>query len=379
MTTERYCRKTISIMQFFSQKINKILFKHIFLHKGMVVVYLITFSAFSSYFVYPRTANAGLFSFLSDLTGDTASAQTVEIPSVPNSQNINILQAAVNFDPNPIKSSDSIAMISGNALIAEIGPSGTVSDIENENTNTQISLYTVHKDDTLSTIAQMFDVSVNTILWANNLQRNSTIKEGDKLIILPITGIKYTVKKGDTIKGIVSKYRSDLNEVLIFNDLTISSKISAGDVIIIPDAEPETINTSRIAVSRQPVLNTIRDADGPYYPGYYDRPIDGGYKSQGLHGYNGVDLAAPSGTPIHAAASGIVIRSVMGGWHGGYGNYVIISHPNGTQTLYAHTLKNFVQVGDNVEQGQMIAKVGSTGRSTGPHVHFEVRGAKNPF
>ncbi len=379
MTTERYCRKTISIMQFLPQKINKILFKHISLYKGITFVFLTIFSTIFSYSIYPKTVNAGLFSFLSDLTGDKASAQTIKIPSLPNSQNINILQAAVNFDPNPIKSSDSVAMISGNALIAEIGPSGTVSDIENENTNTQISLYTVHKDDTLSTIAQMFDVSVNTILWANNLQRNSTIKEGDTLIILPITGIKYTVKKGDTIKGIVSKYKSDLNEVLIYNNLTISSKISVGDVIIIPDAEPEIINTSKIATSRQPVLNTIHNADGPYFPGYYNRPINGGYKSQGLHGYNGVDLAAPSGTPIHAAASGVVIRSVMGGWNGGYGNYVIISHPNGTQTLYAHTLKNFVQVGDNVEQGQMIAKVGSTGRSTGPHVHFEVRGAKNPF
>lgn len=375
MTTERYCRKTISIMQFLSQKLTKKLFLPTSLFKGMVIVSFFILSPV----LYPRTANAGLFSFLSDFTGDKVSAQTVKIPSLPNSQNIVILQAAVNFDPNPNKSSDGIAMISGNALIAEIGPSGTVSDIENENTNTQISLYTVHKDDTLSTIAQMFDVSVNTILWANNLQRNSTIKEGDTLIILPITGIKYTVKKGDTIKGIVSKYKSDLNEVLLYNDLTLSSKIAIDDVIIIPDAEPEIVSPSKIAISRQTTLNSVHDANGPYYPGYYMRPIDGGYKSQGLHGYNGVDLAAPSGTPIHASALGIVIRSVTGGWHGGYGNYVIISHPNGTQTLYAHTLKNFVQVGDNVEQGQMIAKVGSTGRSTGSHVHFEVRGAKNPF
>jgi murein DD-endopeptidase MepM/ murein hydrolase activator NlpD len=85
------------------------------------------------------------------------------------------------------------------------------------------------------------------------------------------------------------------------------------------------------------------------------------------------------GTPIRASAAGTVIVSKTGGWHGGYGNYVIISHSNGTQTLYAHTQKNFVSVGDSVEQGQLIARVGNTGNSTGPHVHFEIRGAKNPF
>lgn len=375
MTNDRYCRKTIFIMKFNLLKFSKKIFSTIFLNKEVTIAFLLI----SLPILYPKTVNAGLFSFLSNITGDEVSAKTIDIQTAPNSQNISVLQAAVNYDPNPNKSSDSIAMISGNALVAEIGPSGTVSDIENENTNTQISLYTVRKDDTLSDIAKMFDVSVNTIIWANNLERNTAIKEGDTLIILPISGIKYTVKRGDTIKGIAVKYKSDLNEILLYNDLTLSSVLTPGDVIIIPDAEPDANLTTKTILSRKTNTNTTRNTNGPYYPGYYIRPIDGGHKSQGIHGYNGVDLAAPIGTPIHAAASGIVIRSVTGGWHGGYGNYVVISHPNGTQTLYAHTLKNFVQVGDNVEQGQMIAKIGLTGRTTGPHVHFEVRGAKNSF
>jgi murein DD-endopeptidase MepM/ murein hydrolase activator NlpD len=109
------------------------------------------------------------------------------------------------------------------------------------------------------------------------------------------------------------------------------------------------------------------------------RPVSGGRESQGLHGYNAVDLAAPVGTPIYAAAEGTVIVSIMGGWNGGYGNYVVISHPNGTQTLYAHAKETLVIPGQHVEQGQLIAKIGMTGKTTGPHVHFEIRGARNPF
>jgi murein DD-endopeptidase MepM/ murein hydrolase activator NlpD len=91
-------------------------------------------------------------------------------------------------------------------------------------------------------------------------------------------------------------------------------------------------------------------------------------------------LAAPVGTLIKASAAGKVISSINnGGWNGGYGNYVIIAHDNGSQTLYAHNQKNFVTVGERVEQGEIIAKIGMTGKTTGPHVHFEIRGAKNPF
>jgi len=124
----------------------------------------------------------------------------------------------------------------------------------------------------------------------------------------------------------------------------------------------------------------VQSAGGPAYVGYYGHPIpSGARRTQGLHGYNGVDLGAPNGTPVVASAAGTVIISRQGGWNGGYGNYVVISHGNGTQTLYAHLSSNTVQTGDSVLQGQMIGYVGSTGRSTGAHLHIEVRGAKNPF
>jgi murein DD-endopeptidase MepM/ murein hydrolase activator NlpD len=102
-------------------------------------------------------------------------------------------------------------------------------------------------------------------------------------------------------------------------------------------------------------------------------------RTQGIHGYNGVDLGAPAGTAVRAAAAGQVIISKASGWNGGYGQYIVVKHANGTQTLYAHLSANSVAAGATVAQGQLIGAVGNTGKSTGNHVHFEVRGAKNPF
>ncbi len=353
-------------MEFFRHIFSKNTYSFINLSKEVIIaLILISIPAF-----YPKTSNAGFFSFISDVAGDKASAKTLETYDAPNSQKMPILKAVVNSNPNPYLALNEPVLHSENSLQAEIGPSGTISEIE-EVSNTQISLYVVRSGDTLSEIASMFDVSANTIIWANNLGRNPTLREGQTLVILPITGIRHIVKKGDTIDGIVSKYKADLEEVLIYNDISRNSTLAVGSTIIIPDAEPDI-------EARSSVNSSKNNKSAP--PSYYMRPIFGGKKSQGLHGNNAVDLAANIGTPIYAAAGGTVIASMNnGGWNGGYGNYVIISHPNGTQTLYSHNSKNLVSVGDKVSKGDRIATVGMTGKTTGPHVHFEIRGAKNPF
>lgn len=322
---------------------------------------------------YPNTAQAGIFSFMSDLVGSKASAKTLDIQDTSSPQNMPLPKPVVDFNSNKNLSTPHPILASGNALVAEIGPAGTASDIDS-NANTEISLYVVRSGDTLSEISGMFNVSVNTIIWANNLGKNPVLKEGQTLVILPITGIQYVVKKGDTIKGIVLQYKTDLNEVLQYNGLSLNSPLVEGSTVIIPDAEPTIVPNS------SSLVKTSVSFRGPSYPGYYMRPIVGGHKSQGIHGHNGVDLAAPVGTPIYAAARGVVIANMAnGGWNGGYGNYIIISHSNGTQTLYAHNLANLVSVGETVNKGDMIAKIGMTGKTTGPHVHFEIRGAANPF
>lgn len=117
----------------------------------------------------------------------------------------------------------------------------------------------------------------------------------------------------------------------------------------------------------------------PAVSGYFGNPLPGGRRSQGLHGHNAVDISAPPGTPIYAAASGTVTTAKSGsGWNSGYGNYVVVSHPNGTSTLYAHMSRVAVP-GGPVSKGSVIGYVGMTGEATGNHLHFEVRGAKNPL
>ncbi|MBI5126275.1 MAG: peptidoglycan DD-metalloendopeptidase family protein [Candidatus Taylorbacteria bacterium] len=328
----------------------------------------------------PHPVSAGFFSsILNDVTPEV-SAAAVDVSEV-NSQTMQLLQVVVNSNPNPNSGATQISMVSGGtAVISESGPAGTIADVEDA-TGTSISLYTVRKGDSLEKIAKIFDVSVNTILWANDLSRSSVLKEGQNLVILPISGVRHVVKSKETLKGIVNKYKADFDEVAEYNNLTESSVLAVGDVIIVPDAEIPTIVQPKLPANaaKNPTA-ALHGASGPLYPGYYIRPIVGGSRSQGLHGYNAVDLASPIGTIIRASAAGtVIISSANAGWNHGYGNYVVISHPNGTQTLYAHMSTNLVKVGDKVEQGQSIGRIGMTGKTTGPHVHFEIRGARNTF
>lgn len=302
--------------------------------------------------------------------------EKTEKPRMLNSQIIPLLEATANPETSAARGGGEITIINNNALLPDSGPLGTMADIEETKPNQdQISIYTVREGDSLSQIAKMFGVSVNTIKWANDLDYEGQIKVGQTLIILPVTGVQYTIKKGDTFKAIAGKFNADPEEIIRFNGLSQSASLVENQIIIIPNgdyAEPEK-------PTALPAAPKPRAVSGPSYIGYYQRPTEGGRKSQGIHGYNGVDLANSCGTPIMASASGDVIISREYGWNAGYGNYIVISHPNGTQTLYAHLNKNVVAAGWHVAKGQVIGYIGSTGRSTGCHMHFEIRGAKNPF
>lgn len=318
----------------------------------------------------PMPAHAGLVSFITSFLYTT---NTSSVEQAHNSQNAPVLKAARNVDPNPSKGGGDITVVNDSALLSQAGPAGTLADIEERPQHGgRISIYVVREGDSLSQIAKMFGVSTNTIIWGNDIKRGSLIKEGQTLVILPVSGVQHTVEKGDTLKSIAKKYKGDFEEVLQFNGFSEDTVLAVGDVVTIPEGEIAVpVYTSSTQV--------VSGSGGPSYSGYYIRPIVGGRKSQGLHGYNGVDLAAPSGTPIVASATGDVIVVRNGGWNGGYGTYAVIRHGNGTQTLYSHMSTTIVYSGQHVVQGQVIGYVGSTGRSTGAHLHFEVRGAKNPF
>lgn len=266
------------------------------------------------------------------------------------------------------------------ALVAMRNPSGIVPASSSD----QIILYTVTEGDNPSSIAERFGITLNTLLWSNNLKNPNSIKIGDELIILPVSGVKYEIKKGDTIDSIAKKFRpKDLseedftgfvNDISSYNGFGIDEKLAVGTNIIIPDGEIGPA-AAQVQVGKSPA----RYPSLPEFIGYFLRPILGGRKTQGYHGYNGVDLANSCGLSVMASADGTVILSRGSGWNGGYGKYVVISHSNHTQTLYAHLSQIFVKAGKKIEQGELVGLIGSTGRSTGCHVHFEIRGAKNPF
>ena len=280
-------------------------------------------------------------------------------------------------DPKPIENS-----INGNSLMPDSSLYSPSKNLPNETFSPdQISIYVVRNGDSISEIAQMFGVSSNTILWANNMTKKSVIKPGDVLLILPMNGIEYTVKKGDTVQSIAKKFKADVQDIVQYNSLQENAKLSAGDQLMIPNGQKDEGGSQPAKNLDQSIAQDIK-----YYSslpslqnlaGYYENPVYGYVLTQGLHANNGVDMAAPLGTPIRAAAAGRV-SFARTGWNGGYGNLVIIDHPNGTQTLYSHQHKIAVYTGENVSQGQTIGYVGSTGRSTGPHLHFEVHGARNP-
>lgn len=310
-------------------------------------------------------------------------------PSQPilHDATLELLEAAVNTDPNPSKGSTELALSEDSALMANTGPEGTIpdaSEISSGDPKGSISVYVVKEGDSLSEIAESFGVSTNTILWANDLTIKSTIRPGMSLVILPTSGVKHTVAKGETLASIAKKYSADTQEIATFNGLGADATIQSGSVIIIPGGEVSSKATTKTTSATKAAV-TKATASAPKSisattSGYFINPVPSAVLTQGIHGNNGVDLGAPSGTPIYAAAAGkVIISKADGGWNGGYGSYVVISHGNGTQTLYAHMSKDVASVGESVSAGDLIGYVGKTGEATGNHLHFEVRNGKNPF
>lgn len=267
-----------------------------------------------------------------------------------------------------------MSIVDGTALLAEAPADGDIVEAYRPKNET-ISVYEVREGDSLSQIAEMFEVTPNTIRWANDLKGGIT--PGQRLVILPITGISHTVKRGDTVASIAKRYGADADEILRYNDLE-GVALVAGQIVIVPDGEiaapPAAKKPVRSGASTGASLAATASAGGVSFV----RPTSG-VKTQGIHGHNGIDIGAPVGTPVYAAAAGTVIVARADGWNGGYGGYIVIDHGGGIQTLYSHCSAVSVTVGQSVSQGEVIGAVGNTGKSTGPHLHFEVRGAANPF
>ncbi len=326
----------------------------------------------SSFVIVPLSVHAGFFSDWFNKTAEVATAQTTPI-STTGPADIDLLTALKN--PNPLAARGGAELIVEDDALVSTGPIGEDEIAELGTPTGEIRVYTVREGDSLSMIAEMFDVTTNTIMWANDITKASAIQPGDTLVILPIAGVRHVVKSGDTISTIAKKYEGDVDEILSYNELSSADDIAIGDTLIIPGGAMHS-SVSKVAASAQPVRvsgSVASDTSG------YAHPAPGSVKTQGIHGYNAVDLAGSHGSAVRAAAAGEVIVAKASGWNGGYGTYVVVKHANGTQTLYAHLSSINVGVGAYVGHGEVIGAMGSTGKSTGTHLHFEVRGGRNPF
>lgn len=245
---------------------------------------------------------------------------------------------------------------------------------------TEVIYHTVLSGEVVGKIAEEYGLNVLTVLWANDLTSRSYIRPGDKLAILPTNGVLHKVVSGDNLSKIAKLYEAKVEEIVKFNRLQEGgADIVVGERLIVPDGrKPAPVYSSSYSSSfssiAAPPSSITAPAGSRYIWPTSVRRITQYYGWR----HTGLDIAGPVGTPVYASRAGTVIRSQCG-WNGGYGCYVILDHGGGITTLYGHNSQLYVDVGEEVVQGQTLAAMGSTGRSSGPHVHFEVRvgGARN--
>jgi len=237
--------------------------------------------------------------------------------------------------------------------------------------------YTVKSGDTISSISHRFQLKISTVLWANDMTLSDTLRAGKILKIPPMDGIFYTIKSGDTLSSIAKVYDISSEKIITYNNIK-NNVIQKGQVVFLPDA-------GQIYIAQKPRKTTRRNTT------LVSRKYTGGGASlgsikfiwptrgvitQGFHrNHYALDIASKRGAPIYAAAGGVVSTSRTG-WNYGYGNYIIIDHGGGVQTLYGHNNTLYVKTGESVVKGQKIASMGNTGRVFGPtgiHLHFEIR------
>lgn len=265
-----------------------------------------------------------------------------------------------------------LAAILGNGVIA----APTISEPAVTALRTATEEYEVQEGDVLGSIAEKFGLKLNTVLWANNLTYRSTIRPGQKLVILPTDGVVYSVKKGDTVSSIAKKYNTTMEKIIAFNKLSAEETLQISQSLILPDATPPSSAPVRYAAPASSIFTGTRGGTAPaaatgdwlwpsdscYITVYFNQ-----YYRYGLH--KGLDIDGDYTSNIYASRGGTVTRAAG---FGGYGRCVDIDHGDGYKTRYGHASKLFVSVGDEVAAGDIIGKVGTTGKSTGTHLHFEI-------
>lgn len=225
----------------------------------------------------------------------------------------------------------------------------------------EVETYTIQPGDTLSDLATQYDLTLDTLISFNQIKDARRIQIGDTYRIPNRDGLLYEVRSGDSLGAIASKYGTTVNAILDANDM-VSQEITVGQVVFVPEARMNTTELKLILgeLFRNPTVGRFSSGFGMRADPFTGLP----------RFHNGIDLANAPGTPIRAAGSGRVVH--IESQIGNYGRFIILRHDSGFQTLYAHLDTFDVRVGQFVYQGDVIGRMGNTGRSTGPHLHFSV-------
>ena len=346
-----------------------------------LIFFLVVFNNFSTQNTYAEELNKN--SILAKIFIYTSQEEIIERPllnekikSLPKSETILGQLNALGSKNNQPENSDhaatpelAIVSPSGEALVNPNQSPFDSSSTPGSISNSAIQTYEVQTGDTLSSIASRFNLSINTLLWENNLTLKSYLKPGMKLSILPVDGVSYAVKRGDTVGSIAKKFNVLSDKILSFNNLGTDAAIKVSQHLIIPGGK-QLYSPAPVAAAPSSLKNIFSrgtaSAIGKYVWPSVSRRITQYYSWR----HTGLDIGAKAGTPIYALDGG---RVELAGWSSGYGYNVIVDHGNGIKTRYGHSRKLYVKVGDRVEAGDVLGEVGSTGYSTGPHIHLELK------
>ncbi len=391
-------------------------------HTAIVIIMLGTISS-QIQAKYATASEVGQHSLLYALVSDQTE-QITEVSAEPSTMTKNsnylghetlISTPSIDYD---YESDDTFADLTVPGSIAyqpgtdDLGEDEPVTTIPHNRTKTET--YTVQSGDTIASISRRFGINVGTLLWANHLNSRALINPGLALRVPATSGVLVRIKSGDTIEKIAKKYAVDTEKIYEANRLTASHTLAIDDELILPGAIPlensPTTIRSTVAVRSDVPISRIKNKTLDIYQEITKTKSDARLKPPDvridtnepigrklatkllwptrLHVVNqyygwkhtGIDLDGDYTDPIYASEDGVVEQA---GWNnGGYGLMILIDHQNGLKTRYAHASKMFVNAGDTIKRGEVIAMVGTTGRSTGTHLHYEVyRGGRrqNPL
>ncbi len=325
--------------------------------KIKALLFIASFAA-SSLFITGCTDTA-------NATSSTAAADYIIAPSFPAAELTMLPGSRIEKDTphyfEPEFSAGQGGLESTNASLVITAPKESEPEEPDEITYT---VYRVKQGDMIGLLAESFGITQDTIISVNNIKQSRLLQIGQYLRIPNMAGIIYSVKKdGETVQSIADFYKVSAERCAVVNSLNIDDELSAGTSLFVPNAEMDWVTRQEINgdLFIKPLRNKFWFSS---YFGWRDSPFTG---ERSYH--NGIDMATAAGTNIYAALYGKVTTA---GWSDIYGNYVIVTHHSGYKTLYGHMSSISVKAGQVVTTNTVLGKVGSTGKSTGPHLHFTV-------